>query len=116
MNLYTSICSCLISGKNAFKTQIKTIGKDIIGVYHAPVDIYKGWKVGGRVAKANKQSIFTGIKTRGVGAIRKGVAPHLPGLTAASTCWIPCPGSTESGYIIGRWLRKAITSGLKNKV
>ena len=95
-------------GKKALAKQIKVIGGDILDVRHLPKDVVRGWKMGARVAKSQNQSIFSGLKTRGAGVVRKGIIPHLPGVTAATTCWIPMIGATEGGYFLGVWLRKIL--------
>ena len=96
----------------AVKGLIKTIFKDIYDVRKMPKNVYTGWKHGANIAKRQKQSIFTGVKTRAKEATKRGVIPHLPAVTAMFTCWIPFPGMTSSGYALGTWLRKIISKKL----
>lgn len=90
----------------------RIVGKDIAATRKMPANLRNGWKEGAQIARNNNQSIFTGIKTRAKEATKKGVVPHLPGLTALTMCWIPLPGMTESGYFIGRWLKKILSRKL----
>ena len=91
---------------------IKTIFKDIYDVRKMPKNVYTGWQHGANVAKRQKQSIFTGVGTRAKEATKRGVVPHLPGIIAFLFAWIPFPLMTESGYAIGKALRKIISKKL----
>ena len=63
-------------------------------------------------AKKSKQNIVAGVGTRAKEATKQGVLPHLPGITAFLAAWIPLPGMAESGYALGRYLRKIISKKL----
>jgi hypothetical protein len=90
----------------------KSILKDIYDVRKMPKGVYSGWKEGAEIAKKNKQNIVTGVGTRAKEATKQGVLPHLPGITAFLAAWIPFPGMAESGYALGRYLRKIISKKL----
>jgi hypothetical protein len=90
----------------------KSIIKDIYDVRKMPKGVYSGWKEGAEIAKKNKQNIVTGVGTRAKEATKQGVLPHLPGITAFLAAWIPFPGMAESGYALGRYLRKIISKKL----
>ena len=94
------------------KGLIKTIFKDIYDVRKMPKNVHSGWKHGADIAKKQKQSIFTGVKTRAKEASKRVIVPNLPAVTALFTCWIPLPGMTSSGYALGTWLRKIISKKL----
>ena len=94
------------------RRQARIIGTDIVATRNFPKDLKKGWKEGAQIAKSKNQSIFTAVGTKAKEATKQGIVPHLPGLTALSMCWIPMVGMTESGYLIGRLLRKALSKKL----
>ena len=86
----------------------KSIIKDVYDIRKMPKGVYTGWKEGAEIAKKNKQHIITGVGTRAKEATKQGVLPHLPGITAFLAAWIPLPGMAESGYALGRYLKKII--------
>ena len=93
-------------------TLFKSILKDIYDVRKMPKGVYTGWKEGAEIAKKSKQNIVAGVGTRAKEATKQGVLPHLPGITAFLAAWIPLPGMAESGYALGRYLRKIISKKL----
>ncbi len=93
-------------------TLFKSIIKDIYDVRKMPKGVYTGWREGAEIARKNKQSVITGVGTRAKEATKQGVLPHLPGITAFLAAWIPFPGMAESGYALGRYLRKIISKKL----
>ena len=93
-------------------TLFKSIIKDIYDVRKMPKGVYTGWKEGAEIARKNKQSTIIGVGTRAKEATKQGVLPHLPGITAFLAAWIPLPGMAESGYALGRYLKKIISKKL----
>ena len=88
--------------------QSKTITKDIVKVKHMPIDILNGGQQGSRLAKIKNKTYINkaGIITTSI--LRKGVAPHLPGIMAGSTFLSPIPGTSIGTYYIGKLLKNLI--------
>ena len=92
----------------------KTMAKDILKVMRLPVDVGKGYKQGARLSRIqNKNSIFTGLKNRSVGVLRKGIAPHMGGIFGIVSYPIPVPLVSTAFYYIGKKTGKGMSKILR---
>jgi len=88
--------------------QSKTITKDIVKVKHMPIDILNGWQQGSRLAKIQNKSYIEKAGIISATTLKKGVAPHLPGIMAGTTFFSPIPGSSIVTYYLGKVLKNII--------
>ncbi len=88
--------------------QSKIITKDITKVKNLPVDIAHGWRQGSRLAKIQNKSYIEKAGIISATTLKKGVAPHLPGIMAGTTFFSPIPGSSIVTYYLGKVLKNII--------
>ncbi len=92
----------------------KSMAMDILKVLRLPVDVGKGYKQGARLSRIQKNnSIFTGMKNRSVGVLRKGIAPHMGGIFGIVSYPIPVPGVSTAFYYIGKKTGKGMSKILR---
>ena len=107
MGAITKICSSIYHrGRKTLNEVAKTV--------FLPRDTYRGYKQGARLSKIKKtNSLFEGAKIRSVGALRKGIAPHMGGLFGLITYPIFIPTLSTSSYLLGRKLGNALIKKLR---
>jgi len=95
-------------GYKQTKAMSKTATKEVIGVAKLPVDIRTGYRTAKRLSDIKKLNCRQKSKTLGVGVIRKGITPHLPGILAGIGTVLPCFGTSALGLAVGKILQKAM--------
>ena len=96
------------SGYNHTKNLSKAATKEVFGVAYLPRDVQTGYKCAKRLSDTRGLTKIQTVKTMGIGVMRKGITPHLPGILAGIGTVLPFFGTSALGLVVVKFLQKAI--------
>lgn len=90
------------------KAMSKTAVKEVIGVTNLPNDVRVGYQTAKRLSGIKKMNNRQKTAAMGVGIVRMGITPHIPGILAGIGTVLPCLGTSAIGLAVGKFIQKAM--------
>ncbi len=104
----SKISKVISTGYRQTKSLSKIATKEVLGVAHLPRDVHTGYITAKRLSDIRNLNKTQTVKTMGVGVVKKGINPHLPGILAGVGTLLPFFGTSALGLVVGKVLQKAI--------